>query len=561
MTSGPPKVQNNVIMFAAANGRGTQGPSDPSRPQTSRHLALLGQLPLNLQKRVRDFENLNIQVQTETLRELQTHTDEVDQLLFEASVERKSADPKYQKNDPFFIDPTIYKVMKGHIVDCCYEVPTKKGGVSRNQARFLEQLANDVERGRGSITLIGLDSGHPDIKRLGLDVPQSVPLRAKLDDKEPDNIVQITGIGGLLRLQREHSDHPAFKSQEETIQQARMMISPLYEIKHERGLVIKPPSEENEGVMVLENGLEIEMCNVRMVHIIGANEKALLTRGADEIYLGRPIRVWHEGAWHKAVIECPTGPRGLITVRTDERVHDGGFLDGHGLSVGRKSADLDLRDPATSTEREHPLMRHPEIRMGRCVAFIREGERQIGYIEQIISDQEGYLIQTTNGPDMIHFDNAEVEFLPRTDKAPLDHPDIIRGNKIVSFDSMDRKNRVYEILGYDEKTGRILAKMVSLRPRFAANYYYFDADDTSYSILGNGKEGLERFPRLRDQYKYPAPKVRFNWEGKILEGKLLTAETLPAFVEVIIEKDPSQLPSADAYNRYDVRLDDIIEVI
>lgn len=61
-------------------------------------------------------------------------------------------------------------------------------------------------------------------------------------------------------------------------------------------------------------------------------------------------------------------------------------------------------------------------------------------------------------------------------------------------------------------------------------------------------------------------RVSFKYENQVLEGELLSAKTLPAFVEIIIEKSPSPKKMTpehhvDYYNRYYVPVEDLVGLV
>jgi len=474
MLKGP---HNNLIMLTSAGGRRISTPQKPSTPKACPHLALFRRLPENLRQRVNGFESLNIHLQAETLQELRRHTDDVAQVLFAVSVERKIADPRC--HDAYAT--AILKLMSGHLVDC---------------------LFHDIT----------------------------------INDK--NNLVHIANLAKLLMFQKERPNQPP---------PINMIMCPGYTVKHSRGLVIEPPTFENGNTLKLQDGTEIDINHLITLYVIGADEGRLLDRGPTEIYLGKKVRAWHRGNWQVAEIIDPHGPHDLLQLT---------LADGHKVWAGKKSIDLDLRDPEATEEKKHPLADFPHIEIGRCVAFMLKGKREIGIISSLTETK--FEIETVGDILEFDFEDPSVEFLPLIDSAPTEHLLVKRGNKIIKGNFKQQKTAVYEILGFDPETQRIFTKIVSLCPAFAPVYYYFDLEDTSYTILHEDNTALEKFPALKKDY--PSPRIKFHWKGQILEGEVLKTETLPAFVEVIIEKKPEELPSEDGYHRYDVPLNNIIEV-
>jgi hypothetical protein len=162
-------------------------------------------------------------------------------------------------------------------------------------------------------------------------------------------------------------------------------------------------------------------------------------------------------------------------------------------------------------------------------------------------------VDSSEGTFKHDFDEPGVEFLPPTEQS-APKPEVRNGNRISVFDFEGHATRnVYEIVGYDTVTQRILGRLLSFpsrndpRPPWIPQYWYFDVKDDRYQILGNGKAELSRFPKNRFHLK-----VRFRWQEQILEGEVINFETLPVFLQI---RDP------DTNERFDVPLEDFIEEI
>lgn len=508
------------------------------------------------------IEELPLEEQAAIFRIVGAQGTAPEQFFSELGLARKLLDIRYKdKNDPFFIDPLIHKVERGHRVVIMHEEP--QGGVSRHQARFLGEVS------RAGVAIV-VDSNHPDIKKLGINWgPQSVPLRTDKPLREigdppvrvfgsgsPINPIEAQGAQGLFELYIQDKQHPAFKTGEEADATIKDMIAPAYQLKTITGTVTESPKPDNDGVITLDKKNEIEMCNVRFITIVGMDENLFLNRGEDEIYLHRPVRVWYNERWHSGRI-YGFGIRGRIDVRCDEKVTDNeDYLQGHGLSVGKKSFDLDLSDPSTP-EKRHPLQEYPLVREDNCVRYVdAKGKIIRGWINGINSARKVFQVETQEGTHQLPFDGGyEVIDTPLTD--PTD--EILKaGNTFKIFDPYARKDRVFEIKGFDREHDLLIGRLVSLKPFGMSIAQVFPRSEVE--LLGDPKEVLERYPYLKGRYKrYQDTKVRFRHEGKELTGELLTAETLPAFVEVIIEKTPFPKGfDVDHFDRYDVSVEELI---
>jgi|GEM_PF-3152662 hypothetical protein len=508
------------------------------------------------------IEELPLEQQAAIFRVVGTKNSTPEQFFFELGLARKLLDVRYKdRNNPFFIDPLIHRVERGHQVVIMHEEP--QGGVSRHQARFLGEVAKDG-------VAIVVDSNHPDIQKLGINWgPQSLPLRTEqtlreigdppvkiLSSELPVNPTGAQGVQGLFELYMKDKQHAAFKTGEEAGAAINDMITSEYQLKTVMGTITEPPTSDNEGVMTIDQNVEIEMCNIRFITIVGADEGLFLNRGEDEVYLHRPVRVWYNGQWHKGRI-YGFGVRGRVDVRCDEKVTDNeDYLQGHGLSLGRKSFDLDLSDPSMP-EKKHPLQGYPLVREDNCVRYVdAQGKTIYGWINGIDSARKVFQVETQTGTYQLPFE-GDYEVID----TPLNNPTDERlkvGNTFKVFDPYVRKYRVFEIKGYDKENDLLLGRLASLKPFGMPIAQIFP--QTAVELLGDPKEVLERYPYLRGRYKrYQDVKVKFRHEGKELTGKLLTAGTLPAFVEVIIEKNP--LPkgfNVDHFDRYDVPVEDLI---
>lgn len=538
---------------------------DKGQPQEAKSVAtatinrLVAEVPSINRESLLQVEELPLQQQADIIRGVQSAVPDSEKFLLELAVARKMTDPRYDNHaDPYFIDPLIHMVEKGHRVMFLHE--ESQGGVSRHQARFLGKLSE-------SGTAIVVDPDDPDIIALGLGTEtQSMGMRMQKPQRQiGDPPVQIEGgveqtdargVQGLFELYMGDKKHPAFKTGKDAAAAIERMTTDDYLLRTTVGTVREPARPDTEGVLTLDDGTEIEMANVRFAAIVGVDEEAFLSRGEDEIYLHRPIRVWYNDKWQKGRI-AGFGPHGLVQVRCDEKVSDNeDNMEGHGLTVGSKTVDLDLSDPNTP-EKRHPLQEYPKVRMNNCMRFLsQDGRTAYGWINQINSSARTMQVETQLGFEDLPFDGLYEIFDDHTEE-PEDEL-LKTGNRFKIHDPQADKDRVFEIKGVDAENDLVIGKIVSLRPSGMSIAHVFPRSQVE--LLGDPKAILEQYPYLKGRFNnYREVQVKFRHEGEILEGKVLTSKTLPAFVEVIIEKDPPPKGNfVDVYNRYDVKLEDLI---
>jgi hypothetical protein len=225
-------LSNNNVLKWDPSRRKTNKPSDPVKPlRVVDFLAKLNELiseqeifqtierlPSSLIEAVGNLEDLLLEEQVKLLTDLESHgVSDVESVLRVLSIRRKASNSKYHETMESFVDPSVYKAMRGHRVEIVVEVP--KQGVSRSQSDFFKFLIDS------NMNIVGLDMRNNDIRRLQLE-PGGIPLReVKKPEAQPsrssvlspekgedsstsDNIVHITGLQGLLRLLNQNPNHP-----------------------------------------------------------------------------------------------------------------------------------------------------------------------------------------------------------------------------------------------------------------------------------------------------------------------------------------------------------------
>lgn len=521
----------------------------------------LRQIDAELMVAASRMEELSLEDQAEVVRKIEGYSLDVRDVLTVLNIAKKSEDPKYQAADDSFIDPSIYRITRGHRIEMFVEVPLD--GVSRHHSAFFKKLVESTTK------IVGLDTSNNDIRRLQLQ-PGSILMREirGKKDKRGDNIVQITGIPGLLRLMKENPNHPGLIYGEYAKDNIRAAISSKYSYKLISGVVKEPPGGSNQGMLTLADGTQVEMANVRMLNVVGVELPSFLSRGPDEIYLWRPVRVWNQvGAkWVTGRVVTPDSAHGLVEVIADEQIGQNmDYHNGRGIAVGRKSIDLDLRHPKLYSEKKHPLQGYPHLQREAVVKFKTEsGETDYGYVDQIAAGEGFYQVKDSKGMwPQLPLDEP-VQFLDLR-ITPSEQPLVKRGNRISLHDFRARKVRVFEILAYDPVDKIIVTSIVSLRPIELTLVSTFRLDDSRLRFIGNdNSEVFRAHPELAKIRRFSGfkRKIEFYDEGgQKRTGEILSRETLPAFVEVIIERQPEERDaSGDHYFRFDVDPSRIIRV-
>ena len=504
----------------------------------SQIVSTLKDLPKEIQDTVLDFDAAHIEQQAEAINAMLAAGLDVQSTLRSLSIEKKLNNEKFHTSaDTRFIDPTIHKVMDGHDVEMFVEVPLD--GVSRAQSQFFQELMFQADS-QSNINVIGLDT-----------------------DKTPrENEGSQIGIQELLHLLQENPDHPAFIMGNDIKKQLAKAMSHRYAYTYMRGIVREPPTHENEGVLTLMDGSEVEMCNIKICNIVGADTSVLLDRAPDEIYRGRRVRVFdpHATVWREGEVALAAGPRGLVEVRCDEQIHENmHFLDGHGLTVPKNSSDLDLRDPRTCAPKEHILEKYPNIRTDRCIHFRDENGLHYAIIRGINSKNKQYEAFGNAGEYFTFPFDKNVLFIQ---EIPASSTSVKKGNKVIS-QSLDGEKRVYEIYGFDPEYGAIITHIVSLRPSGMPICNTFHVDDPTIEIVENNTEGLfERFPTLKDYVEFSEQyQLQFaDEDGTVRVGRIHNMASLPAYIEVLIPKKKSDIEEdGDVYHRFNVPPERIID--
>ena len=489
----------------------------------------------SLRDSINGFAEADIHRQSEVLRLVEEQGLQVKYILQAASLLRKATDERYLNMKGNFTDLDVYRVMRGHRIEALVEQP-RNGGMSRSQSAFAREVIGDFNT--GNTNLVGIDGSHKDTQGLG---PAEIA-KLRLDDPE----------------------HPALSfDAENLVDELIKKIGYDFDALSISGIVLDPPSYKNQGVMTLRlddtgDQIEIEMCNIRLLNIVGADTEMLLDRASDEIYLGRPVRIWLNDKWEDGKIKTPDGPHGLVEVVCS---------DGSIATVGVRSFDLDRIESADSVVKKHPLEDYPNIRRNRCVRFPIEEQPYFayGYINDINSAGKEYSIRDSYFHSSEHdFDNTDIVFVDQNSICEKD-PLVKIGSKIRYFDFKAQKQRVYEVMGYDPEKDVIITKIVSLRPHSASICHSFRADTEGLEVFEDGDAELSKeFPVLKEWTTYLGGfRVKFtDKSGTERDGKLFECDTLPFYMEVIIKKDPKDIVpgSYESYYRFNVEPNAVLDI-
>lgn len=525
---------------------------------------------------VQSFEKCDIWAQAAAIKAMEALQLDTTGILRAFGVEHKfnSSGTLEATVDRKFIDPSLYRVTRGHYVEMVVEVPLE--GVSRHQAEFLAKLSVDADLSRN--TIIGIDGSNPEIKAILGNDPSTETLGIQNDsikDSIPDQ-VPARGLAGLMWMNCMHPDHPGFIRDPLKIKaMINGMLPKGFKLENISGFVEKPPNGSNSGMLTMTDGQAFEMCNIRFLNIVGADIQALLERAPDEIYLGKRVRIWWEPErrWIEGSVEQPDAAHGLVQIRSDERVHDNlDFYGGHGVTIGQKSSELDLRDLSLNRPKHHPALDYPKLARGRVVSYVDdEGTLCYGEIYQINWGEKELVLCDSEYITSIHPLDFNCDYLTETVVPGRNEARV--GNKISYYDIEDGIVRVYDIIGVDPKHNKVIAKIVSLRPPLAPSCYSFDLDDSNLTIV-DMKAGLaeraRRFPCLDQYRRYSGKKygIRFrdvNKNNRDTVAELFEADTYPFYFEAAQRKEPNEFDSnsdvhQDFFHRYRVNPDDVIEI-
>lgn len=186
------------------------------------------------------------------------------------------------------MDQDVYKVRKGHIVMIEYVAVGYEAAKSKTQAGFMENAdlsdPKKLRRARKSLLENALTAQRP------FTDPERYSFLHGLDDE--------------------------------------------YSKKTSVGIVEEPPSGFNDGLLRLNESVEIGMSNIRLIHIIGIDSK---TAKAQRNYaqVGDRVEVLYEGKWHPATVTGTdwAARAGLVDVFCDQKIHNEDYEGGHGLAV------------------------------------------------------------------------------------------------------------------------------------------------------------------------------------------------------------------------------------
>jgi len=213
------------------------------------------------------------------------------------------------------MDQSIYKVRKGNIVMVEYEVA--KSGVSRAQAGFMTRVVEESTKNPEQVHLMHFPEGLEYLEKADLSDPRVAAdarkdlLESALSDSEAQK--QFTNPEKYSFLYRLANDK--------------------YSRKTSVGIVEEPASGFNDGLLRLTGDIEIDMSNIRLLHIIGV-DSTVANAPRTQAQIGDRVEVLYEGNWYPATItDASCAARNAIGVRCDQKVHNKNYENGHGLTV------------------------------------------------------------------------------------------------------------------------------------------------------------------------------------------------------------------------------------
>lgn len=497
------------------------------------------------------LEELPIQEQAEVFRGVARSVDDPEQFLLEVALARKLLDRTYKnRGDPYFVDPLVNLVEKGHKVVVMHEVA--QGGVSRHGARFLQELQET-----SGITVVNLND--PDIKNLGVDFDKGGTILFRGQPKPGSG--EKAGMEGLMELYFQ-PDHPAFRRGDEANKVVGELMTDEYEIRMTTGVVSAPVRPDEGEKLTLDNGLEVYATDIRFIAIVGMDEAQFLSRGERELYMHRQVRVWADGGWHKGRI-AEFSKRNMVGVRLEDQLSEPDrYLGGYGIGVSANSPSLDLSDP-NSPEKAHPQEGYSHIKGGVCVRIKnRFGDEVYGVIDGVSPGTKQFRVNGEGGAwEMVSFD-GKYEIIDTPENPPLNEW-LKVGNRFKVLDPERGVDVIFEVKGTDRARDLLIGQWISsVRPPSRNQIETFSR--MGVELLGSPNEILEKYPYLKENFRqrWIHPKIKFMHDGRELEGELLSAQTLPAFVEVIIERNPkpkarSINDNVDYFHRYFVPVEDL----
>ncbi|MBI2653598.1 hypothetical protein HYX02_02185 [Candidatus Woesearchaeota archaeon] len=199
------------------------------------------------------------------------------------------------------MDQAIYKVRKGHIVMAEYEVA--RSGISRAQAGFIGEVVMDSLQKPGQVDLMHFPKGLEYLEKADLSDPRIAAdarkslLESALSDPEAQRLFTDTEKYSLIYG----------------------LANDRYSRKTSVGIVEEPPSGFNDGLLRLSRGVEIDMSNIRLIHIIGVDSRVAEAQ-RNYAQRGDRVEVLFQGNWYPATVIDTSASRNAIGVRCDQKV-------------------------------------------------------------------------------------------------------------------------------------------------------------------------------------------------------------------------------------------------
>jgi hypothetical protein len=268
--------------------------------------------------------------------------------------------------------------------------------------------------------------------------------------------------------------------------------------------------------------------------------------------------------------------RCLFEVRCERNVGSD-FLDGYGQSLhsGFHGTDWHFREGSDPPPEHHPLANFPGLEMGCWVRIKNDSELCWGSVSLLNSAAKKFSLEFAtdwNAEEELPVGRQHFDFHEFLDMHLLSSdfmiPSLSKDDLIVFSWEESSTRSAYRICGYDSDYDTVLLQRVSTAPveqllAVATDEVFELGEIYAADAL---EEIFNRFPQLSQEGKKI---VIFEHQGERLIGETLDNDelkTLPAFLEVLIEKSDEEIAehtgsmAPDFFHRYQVSPEAILEV-
>ena len=294
-------------------------------------------------------------------------------------------------------------------------------------------------------------------------------------------------------------------------------------------------------------------------------ESALTPGVAVWIYAPQP------GRWVSGVVDdCSLlEERCLFEVRADEAVGSR-FLDGYGLSAhsGFHGIDWFIKQSDTPPP-AHPLQRFPELHPGTWISWEEDDQTYAGEIVAVNAATQSFEVRLAQ-------EGFQLEGIPVRQTFSFHElsecsvwSDDLSVCSLTSGDRLVLEGVAFAPIAYLEEDDLLGLRSMSATTKGQTILLSLDTLDRSKGAYVQANEladVLIRFPVLENDGDY---RVTFDDAGAIRQGRThfhRSTDTLPAYLEVLIEKSSQELeaegitPFTDYFHRYSVRPEALIDI-